>query len=160
MRVALLVSVSAAAILVWASRDAGDAAAEVGEDKLRSAVVAHAEELKNTHGKVCAEVVSEDFLEPHLAGTLSKDAPLPVQVTALVAQVKGASAGFAEVYRTSEHVVLKSDLVRREVDKTAKHIVAEYIDVRRFGQNADARWEIVRTELLYLCDAEANPRSP
>jgi len=123
-------------------------------------VVAKADELRPSHGKLCAEVVTEDFLEPYADTELAKKAPLPSQITRLVAREKGDNAGFSEEYRTGANIVLKSDLARQEVDKTTKYIAAEYIDVRRVGQGAGLRWEIVRSELLYLCNADASPRSP
>lgn len=160
LRLSLLIALSASAVYVWTSRGADEAVAEQGSDRLRTLVVSKADELRPTHGKLCAEVVTEDFLEPYADTELAKKAPLPSQVAALVAREKGGNAGFSEEYRTGVNVVLKSDLARQEVDKVSKHIVAEYIDVRRVGQGAGLRWEIVRSELLYLCNADASPRSP
>ena len=42
----------------------------------------------------------------------------------------------------------------------AKRTVGVRISVRRIGQGAGLRWEIVRSEMLYLCNADASPRSP
>lgn len=160
VRLSLLIAFAAGAVYVWTPKGADEAVAEQGRDRLRTLVVAKADELRPTHGQLCAEVVTEDFLEPCADTELAKKAPLPSQITALVARERGGNAGFSEEHRTGVNVVLKSDLARQEVDKVAKHIVAEYIDVRRIGQGSGLRWEIVRSELLDLCSADASPRSP
>lgn len=161
IQAAVLVGLVAAAAYVWSEGESEDAIAQV-RDPLRSLVVEKANALKDEYGALCAEVViSEPDGERRLTGFASSD-PLSAELVALVEKSGASATSFAERHNYSDKLILLSATPRRDALDARKRIVIEAVELHRLsgGESSSLRWEVARSEILYLCNPDGSPRQP